>query len=160
VPGGARGSTTILLVPPWVERWKPAVRTWVLLALAGALWLVVGGMLVSMAVGWLRAAPGARALPIAVGGAGALVIHHLGFLRIVDRNLGRIRAMAGTRCVFAFMPARSYLLIAVMMATGIALRRSRLPRPLLAGLYLAIGGALVLSSLRYLRVLVTGRPRA
>ena len=46
---------------------------------------------------------------------------------------------------------RSYLIVIVMIAMGIDLRHSPLPKPYLAVLYGGIGMALVLSSVRYLR---------
>ena len=55
--------------------------------------------------------------------------------------------------MFSFQAWKSYLLVAFMIALGITLRHSALPRPILAGVYLAIGGALFLSSLRYYRLL-------
>ena len=62
--------------------------------------------------------------------------------------------MEGKRCVFAFMPWKSYILVIIMMATGILLRHSPIPKLYLAVLYAAIGTALILSSIRYLRYLI------
>lgn len=109
-------------------------------------------MLVSIAVGWLLVDAWRHgALLAAAGVAGALVIHHFGFLRVVDKNLGRIAGLDDNPCVFAFQSWKSYALVAVMISAGIALRHSPVPKPILAALYIAIGGALVLSSVRYLR---------
>jgi hypothetical protein len=131
---------------------KPAVRRRNLILLAGVLWIGAGAMLVSFAVHWLAAVPGATAWRFALpGAAGALAIHHFGFLRVVDKNLGRISRLDRRPCAFAFLSWKSYALIAVMMGTGIALRHSPIPKPVLAALYVAIGGALILSSVRYLR---------
>ena len=44
---------------------------------------------------------------------------------------------------------KGYLIIIGMMALGILLRRSPLPRPYLAIVYVAIGGALLQASLNY-----------
>ena len=57
------------------------------------------------------------------------------------------------------MSWKSYLLLGVMMALGIGLRHSPLPKPYLAVLYIGIGLALVLSSVRYLRVLLLAPKR-
>jgi hypothetical protein len=131
---------------------KPAVPRRVLALIAGATWLGVGAMLVSLAIGWLRAgAWGHGALLAGAGIGGALVVHHFGFLRVADRNLARISSLDERPCAFAFMSWRSYLLVAVMIAMGVTLRHSPIPKPLLAVLYIAIGGALLLSSVRYLR---------
>jgi len=109
-------------------------------------------MLNVISYSWLKAETFPDALLAAVAGfVFALLIHHFGFLRIVDRNLGRIHAMEGRRCVFAFMPWKSYLLILIMILMGMALRHAPVPKLYLAVLYAAIGTALFLSSVRYLR---------
>ena len=110
-------------------------------------------MLVSLATGWLREGHPAHLLMlVAIGVLAALLIHHFGFLRVVDKNLGRILPMEGARCVFSFMSWKSYIVVAFMMAMGVGLRHSPIPKPYLAVLYVGIGLALILSSIRYLRV--------
>ncbi|MCF7973416.1 MAG: hypothetical protein K9N55_06345 [Phycisphaerae bacterium] len=137
------------------EKWKPGVPKQWLLLLAGLLWFGVGCMLDGFAGSWLKTeALGKAALLAALGFACALIIHHFGFLRIVDKNLARILPMQGKRCVFSFMPFKSYILILIMSLMGAALRHSALPRPYLAVLYMAIGTALILSSIRYFRTLI------
>ncbi len=82
----------------------------------------------------------------------ALLVHHLGFLKIVDKNLARILQMNGVKCLFAFIPWKSYLMIAVMVIMGGLLRHSMIPKEKLAILYIGIGLALILSSVRYIRI--------
>lgn len=84
----------------------------------------------------------------------AMVIHHFGFLRIVDRNLRRILPAEEKKCIFSFMPWKSYFLVAVMVCAGIFLRHSSIPKQYLSILYIGIGLALILSSVRYFRVLL------
>jgi hypothetical protein len=137
---------------PAPEKWKPGVHKAWLLLIAGMLWIGIGLMLDLLAGSWLIKETAHRALISAVTGfVLALLIHHFGFLRVADRNLGRILPMEGKRCVFSFMSWRSYLLAAVMIFTGYFLRHSRLPKLYLAILYSAIGTGLMLSSIRYLR---------
>jgi len=132
---------------------KPAVRRRTLILVASLLWVAAGAMLVAFAARWLAADSVHGAWRFALpGAAGALVIHHFGFLRVVDKNLGRISRLEGRPCAFSFLSWRSYLLVAVMIGTNVLLRYSTLPKPYLAALYLAIGAALILSSVRYLRV--------
>ena len=137
---------------PEIEKWKPGVNKSILLLIAGIIWIGIGIMLDSMSLSWLRAEKLDSALLASVGGfVCALVIHHFGFLRIVDGNLGRILPMEGKRCVFSFMPWKSYLLIVMMILMGFLLRLSPIPKLYLAVLYSGIGTALILSSVRYLR---------
>lgn len=140
---------------PEIEKWKPGVPKSTLLLIAGIIWLAIGVMMAGMAYSWLRTENRHQALWVsAFGFVFALFIHHFGFLRLVDRNLGRILPMKGRRCVFSFMPWKSYFLVGAMILLGFLLRHSSIPKLYLAVLYVAIGTALILSSVRYLRYLI------
>jgi hypothetical protein len=140
---------------PVIEKWKPGVPKAVLLLIAGMLWIGVGLMLNLMSYSWLKNEIFNKALVSAIiGFVAALIIHHFGFLRVVDKNLNRILPMQGKRCVFSFISGKSYILITVMILVGYLLRHSLLPKLYLAALYSAIGTALILSSIRYLRYLI------
>ena len=135
---------------------KPAVNKRVLLFLAGFMWLGVGAMLLFLSFSWLNAHRNGDAYLF--GGMGAIIallVHHFGFLKIVDKNLGRILPMEGTKCVFSFITWKSYIIVAVMVAMGALLRHSPIPKSYLSILYIGIGLALLLSSVRYLRVLLS-----
>jgi hypothetical protein len=137
------------------EKWKPGVSKNVLLLLAGIMWAGTGIMLDTLAYFWLKAENPSNALVASlIGFLCALVIHHFGFLRIVDRNLDRILPMQGRRCVFSFMPWKSYILIIIMVILGTLLRHAPIPKLYLSVLYLGIGTALILSSVRYLRYMM------
>lgn len=138
-----------------MDRYKPAVSNTILILVAGIVWICVGAMLMFLAFSWLSAET--RVDMWLFSGAGillALLVHHFGFLRIVDKNLRRLLQMSGKKCLFSFIPWRSYLIIAVMVALGAFLRHSVIPKKDLAILYIGIGLALVLSSVRYIRVCV------
>ena len=137
-----------------IHRYNPAVSVNLLILLAGLAWLCVGTILLFTAISWLSTAD-ESVNPYFFAGAGffvALVVHHFGFLRIVDKNLVRILPSTGKKCLFSFIPWKSYVLIAVMMALGALLRQSPIPGHYLAICYIGIGLALILSSLRYMRV--------
>jgi hypothetical protein len=138
-----------------IEKWKPGVSKVGLLLVAGIMWMGIGVMLDVLSYGWLKGETTDHALLAAViGFLCGLVIHHFGFLRVVDKNLARILPMEGKRCIFSFMPLKSYILIFVMMVMGFFLRHSAIPKLYLSVLYVGIGTALILSSVRYLRNLV------
>jgi hypothetical protein len=121
-----------------------------MLVLAGSLWSAVGLMLCIRAGAWLLAARNLSAAALGTGGAAlAIVIHRFGFSRIARRNIDRISRHPDMACLFAFQAWKSYVLIAVMIGMGIALRHSGIPLEFLAVVYAAIGGALMLSSLLY-----------
>jgi len=136
------------------DRFKPSATKQMLLFLAGAMWIAAGIMLCFMAYKWLKAYEGNSTLLLVTGLSCSLVIHHFGFLRIVDRNLGRIMQMEENPCMFSFMSWKSYIIVLVMVSAGIALRHSPIPKEYLSVLYLGIGAALILSSMRYLRHLL------
>jgi len=137
-----------------MDRFKPAGDKRVLLLLAGLMWVGVGVMLLFFSYSWLNTPEMNSPFTYTwIGIALALVIHHFGFLKIVDKNLGRILPMEGKKCIFSFMTWKSYIIVAIMVAMGTFLRHSSIPRPCLSILYTGIGLALILSSVRYLRVL-------
>lgn len=136
-----------------MDRYKPAVSNIFLLFLAGIVWECVGIGLLVLAFSWLSTASQLGIYLYA--GAGillALLVHHFGFLKIVDKNLERILQMSGKRCLFAFIPWKSYLIIVIMVLMGVLLRHSMIPKKDLSILYIGIGLALILSSIRYIRI--------
>ena len=146
-----------------LARMKPAVPKYWLIAIAGVVWSAVGAMLCHMAWAWLRPLDHLHALALAGTGFGlALVFQRLMLGRIARRNMSRICSYAERGCVFAFQAWRSYLIILVMIALGSFLRHTAIPREILAVLYTAMGGALMLSSFSYLilfwRVRIAGEP--
>jgi hypothetical protein len=137
-----------------VENYKPAVGKRVLLFLGGFVWVCVGVMLLTFSYQWLHPLHWKASVPSIIPGVLlALVIHHFGFLKIVDKNLGRLLPGEGKKCIFSFMPWKSYFIVAVMIGMGHLLRHSPIPKPYLAIVYIGIGLALVLSSVRYFRML-------
>ena len=132
------------------DKYTPAVTKSVTLFLAGFVWICVGTVLLLLAISWLSTM--SNTIIYLSAGAGvllALLAHHFGFLKIVDGNLKRILPMNERTCVFAFIPWKSYLIIVAMIAVGAILRHSAIPKHYLAILYIGIGMALILSSVRY-----------
>jgi hypothetical protein len=140
---------------PFKEKFKPAVPRKLLLLIAGAMWCGVGVMLSAMAYHWLSVYEGPAWLFAVPGITAALIIHHFGFLKIVDKNLGRISRLSPKPCVFSFISWKSYLIIVIMVAMGITLRHSPIPKQYLSVIYTGIGLALFLSSIRYFRYLLS-----
>jgi hypothetical protein len=138
-----------------IRKFDPAVDKRFLVVLSGIIWSAVGILLCNLAVGWLSSLSFQKG--IVLGAAGmvlALMIHHFGFLKLVDKNIARITAKNGKVCIFGFQPWRSYMIIAVMIGMGTVLRQSSLPKPYLAIVYIGFGGAMLLSSVRYYRTFI------
>jgi hypothetical protein len=111
-------------------------------------------MLIVLAAGWVAAArrvPGAAAF---LGGlTTAVVAHRYLFSRLVERNVARIAAGPERPCLFSFQAFRSWVLVAGMVTLGFVLKHSAISRTALASVYFAVGGALLLGSVRYYRAL-------
>ena len=76
------------------------------------------------------------------------------FSRIVNKNLQRIIPMDGKKCIFSFIPWRSYVIISIMILMGSFIRHSTIiPKVYLSVLYTGIGSAMILSGFRYIIVL-------
>lgn len=144
-----------------LERWKPAIpRAWLYL-LSGLMWSAVGLMLCFLAYGWLLQVEGLNALLLAA--AGVLLgtaIYRFGFLGLAIKNIHRIQLLPEKACLFAFQEWKSYPLIAVMIALGITLRHSPIPKPYLAVLYIGIGLGLFLASVQYYLFLAKRRQQS
>jgi uncharacterized membrane protein HdeD (DUF308 family) len=126
---------------------RPAVERRWLFAISGVLWTVVGAMLMTYAFMWL--APVGLHLEIALGAVGvalaALAARYL-FRGIARKNIDRIERGPDRASVLSFQPWKSYVLMAGMIALGVILRRSGIPKPALAVVYAAVGGALMLAA--------------
>jgi hypothetical protein len=136
-------------------RLKPNVPKCWLFAASGVMWSVVGLFMCATGAGWLA---GKEVLPMVgfemAGIALAVAASRTGFGRIARKNIHRLRQLPQQGCFFAFQAWTSYLIIAVMIALGVALRHSPVPKPWLAIVYTGIGGALFLASFSYYRHLL------
>ena len=133
-----------------LEKFKPAVSKYLLMALAGLMWSGVGIMLCRLAVIWLR--PVHQSLAWSLGSLGmiaAIVVYRFGFSKIALKNITRLCLLSDTTCIFAFQAWKSYLIIIFMVALGLTLRHSPMPKYLLAVIYETIGGALFFSSFHF-----------
>ncbi|MBW1751370.1 MAG: hypothetical protein JRJ37_11915 [Deltaproteobacteria bacterium] len=123
---------------------KPGVSKSVHLFAAPFLWTAIGSMLMIRGFGWIG--PGiARWLVIV-----ALVLGTAKSLLILDKtakkSLQRIMELGDNTCIGAVYSWKTWLLVALMMAFGIIMRRLTEPGMVIGTLYVAIGWALFLSS--------------
>ena len=138
-----------------VDRFKPDVPKCWLFAASGVMWSVVGLVMCTTGARWLA---GQDILPIIgfelAGVALAVAALRWGFGRIARKNIHRLRQLPDRGCLFAFQAWTSYLIITVMIALGVALRHSPVPKQWLAIVYTGIGGALFMASFSYYRHLL------
>ena len=133
-----------------IDKLKPAVSKYLLMALAGLMWSAVGIMLCRLAYIWLRSVPIRWALSLgSLGLISALAAYRFGFSKIALKNIFRLCLLPDKTCIFAFQAWKSYLIIIFMVALGLTLRHSPMPKYLLAVIYETIGGALLFSSFHF-----------
>jgi hypothetical protein len=135
------------------KTWKqlnPAVpREW-LLVIAGLMWSGVSLLLLNYALTWLsHPVSGINILLGTLGVIISIAANYYQFSKLARKNIDRILALNSRACLFAFQAWKGYIIIAVMISGGILLRSSVLPKPYLAVVYAAIGGALLQASLNY-----------
>jgi len=147
--------------PTLAERLRLDVdRRW-LFAIAGVIWMGVGILLLTYAVTWL--APVTLPLEIELSIAGlavAAVFLRFVFHGIVSKNIARIEGGPARVSAFSFQGWKSYLITVFMIVLGIMLKRSPIPKPDLAVVYLGVGLALMLASGFYHRHLFSMWRRA
>jgi hypothetical protein len=128
----------------WAERWKPAARARTHLLAAALLWTVVGLGLTAAGLAWSFGSAFPWSLLLAITGiAAGMVKGRFVIRKMADWNTARIIARGDGRCLGGFLAPKTWLLVAGMMASGIILRRSGVPRPILGVLYTAVGTALL-----------------
>jgi len=109
-------------------------------------------MLCYRAWGWLNTASPDRTWMEELGAiAVGFFLYSFALSKVAQKNIDRIGDLPHRTHVWNFIPMRSYLLIAAMIASGIVLRDSSLPKELLIIPYAAMGGALILGSVLYIR---------
>ena len=131
---------------------KPTVPKCWLFAASGVMWSAVGIIMGVTAIGWLTNGGMGRGFALALAGLILAVLSvRWGFGGIAKKNIRRLRRLPERGCFFAFQAWKSYLIIMVMIAIGVTLRHSSIPKHVLAVAYTAVGGALVMGSFHYYR---------
>jgi len=119
--------------------------------LAAVLWTLPGlGLAIAGAI-WLFGHASGLALAGLLVAAAVLGVGKGTFLRRrpAGRVLARIEELGPGHRLGAFVGWKGVILVALMMLAGRLLRESPLPREILGALYLGIGAALLLASLRF-----------
>ena len=138
-----------------LSHFKPTVPKCWLFAASGVMWSAVGFMMCATGVGWLADSGTAWGIGLELGGLFlAIIAVRCGFGSVAQKNIRRLRRLPNRGCFFAFQAWKSYLIIMVMIALGIVLRHSSIPKQFLAVAYTGIGGALILGSFYYYQHLV------
>ncbi len=125
-----------------------------LMLIAGLVWCAAGAMVVMIGLPLeFQLAPEHLVL-LPLAGVVFLAFYFLVFSQLVRKHTGRIRAQTEDRLPFwQFFNASSWVVMAVMMGGGMALRVSHLmPDWMIAFFYSGLGVALFLCGVRFLGV--------
>ena len=122
-----------------------------LLFLAAVVWTFAGGMLLFRGMLMFRDTASHHILRLLLSFAGGIAFYVLLFSRISKKHTLRIRNLPLEKpCLFSFFNLKSYLLMSVMIAGGISLRKSGIIDPLyLSVIYVTMGIPLFISSFRF-----------
>ena len=133
---------------------KPAVTKSWLIALAGLMWTGAGVMLCRLAYHWFVIIHMGIGITLGVlGVVMAFGAYHFGFSKIAKKNIERLSRLTEKTCIFAFQTWKGYLIIMVMITIGVFIRSAPISKTYLAVLYTTIGGALLLASFLYYKLL-------
>jgi hypothetical protein len=139
------------------EEFKPVVSKTILVLIAGLVWVVAGTVLSRLAIIWWQKYTGSfLILFIILGLILGIIKGYYIFSGIVRKNIDRISRMDRNGFILAFIPWKTYLLITAMMAFGMTLRHSALPKQYLAIIYMAVGLAMVVSGFQYFTSIARG----
>jgi len=127
-----------------LTKFKPGVPRQIHLLLAASLWSIIGIFLMTRGMSWLTTT---ERLWLTIP---AIIAGSLKSLFILDnsarKGVHRILELADGTCLGAVYSIKTWLLVLIMIGSGIILRQSSLPKELLGSVYMTIGWALFFSS--------------
>ncbi len=125
-----------------------------LMLIAGLVWCAAGAMVCLIGLPLEFGLAPSNLLLIPLAAVIFLAFYFLVFSRLVRKHTGRIRARSEDRLPFwHFFNASSWVVMAVMMGGGMALRLSHvMPDSMIAFFYSGLGAALFLCGLRFVGV--------
>jgi hypothetical protein len=133
------------------EKFKPSVSRRSLLLIAGCVWTMAGGILISRALLELKSIHHYLWAEILIGIAFGTLFYLILFARISKKHITRITLITiDNPCFFSFFNFRSYIMMTVMISTGILLRKlDIINHEILYTFYLTMGVPLLASAFRF-----------
>ena len=134
-----------------INTFTPRVPKTYLLLIAALVWTFAGGMLLYRGYSWLLAYPHLFVFKILSCVVGGLLFFKLLFFKISGKHVIRIQNMSiENPCLFSFFNLKSYLMMTIMITSGITLRKTGVISPeYLSLVYLTMGIPLLMSSFRF-----------
>ena len=134
-----------------IDTFTPRVPRTYLLLIAALVWTFAGGMLLFRGYSTLLAYPNLFGVKILGCGIGGLLFFKLLFFKISGKHVLRIQSLSiDNPCLFSFFNLRSYLMMTIMITSGITLRKTGAISPeYLSLVYITMGIPLLMSSFRF-----------
>ena len=136
------------------------VRSKYLLLIAAAVWLIAGSQVARMGIEAIAAGQGNLWL-LLIGIPATFLVFHRMFSKLVGKHAARIRGYGEEKMhVLRFFDVKGYIIMAVMMGGGIALRSFHLvPGWFIAFFYTGLGVALAFAGITFLAHCLHGDAR-
>lgn len=136
---------------PFLEKYKPSIAHKYLLFVAAGVWTFAGGMLLSRGFSFIHLATHLFFVKIAGSLLAGVVFYLVLFSKISLKHINRIQQLPYERpCAFSFFDWKSYILMSIMISSGVLLRLSDIvPLPYLSEFYITMGTPLFLSAFRF-----------
>lgn len=134
-----------------IEKYKPAVKKRTLLCVAGFAWIIAGSILIVRALVMLVKFHHNFIPELLLGILLGTTFYVFLFTKISKKHITRISLIkADFPCFFSFFNYKSYILMIIMITTGIILRKTNvINAEYLYTFYLAMGLPLIFSAFRF-----------
>jgi hypothetical protein len=134
-----------------LEKYKPSVSKRSLLLVAGCVWTMAGGILISRALLELWSIHHYLWMELLIGMIFGTLFYLILFARISKKHITRITLITiDNPCFFSFFNFRSYIMMTLMITTGILLRKlDIINHEILYTFYLTMGIPLLVSAFRF-----------
>ena len=133
------------------QKYKPSVSRRSLLMIAGCVWTIAGGILITRALIQLIIMRHYLILELFLGLVFGIAFYLVLFSKISKKHIDRIQLIkVDDPCFFSFFNFRSYFLMIIMITGGITLRKLNVINPdILWTFYLTMGIPLLISAYRF-----------
>jgi len=135
----------------FLQKYKPGVSKRSLLFVAGCVWTIAGGILITRGLIKVIASNHYLLPELIIAAIVGIIFYIVLFSRISSKHITRITLIkVEDPCFFSFFNFRSYLMMAIMISGGITLRKLNVINPdILYSFFLAMGLPLLISAYRF-----------
>ena len=135
----------------FLQKYKPGVSKRSLLFVAGCVWTIAGGILITRGLIKVIASNHYLLPELIIAAIVGIIFYIVLFSRISSKHITRITLIkVEDPCFFSFFNFRSYFMMAIMISGGITLRKLNVINPdILYSFFLAMGLPLLISAYRF-----------